>query len=252
MFRSFIYLDEEKLYTYKRQISGQNAPNPKAISKKKTAGFAATLNGFGVNGTTETNVDGEFEKDISFDYDRFELDISNLDGEDYFDFVLHSEYDFTSIPAMKLLRICSSFEIPEAFDAVNLVERFRPLLMGQIETQSTGEQEALQGILGNASADIPFIVELDEVTISGKLNAKYLCEDYSSLEDYADQDVYMLCKVVGMVRKECVEIFDPLKDFIRLPRAMRRQMTSDSNSIGLDKISVEGPVLKVEVIAIYK
>lgn len=252
MFRSFIYLDGEKLYTYKRQISGQNTPNPKAISKKKTAGFAATLDGFGVNGTMETNIDGEFEKDISFDYDRFELDISNLDGEDYFDFVLHSEYDITSIPAMKLLRICSSFEIPEAFDAVNLVERFRPLLMGQIETKSTGEQEALQGILGNASADIPFIVELDEVTISGKLNAKYLCEDYSSLEDYADQDVYMLCKVVGMVRKECVEIFDPLKDFIRLPRAMRRQMTSDSNSIGLDKISVEGPVLKVEVIAIYK
>lgn len=252
MFRSFIYLDEDKLYTYKRQISGQNIPNPKAISKKKTAGFSATVNGFGVNGTTETNIDGEFEKDISFDYDHFELDISNLDGEDYFDFVLHSEYDLTSIPAMKLIRICSNFEIPEAFDAVNLVEKFRPMLMGQIETKSASEQEALQGILGNASADIPFIVELDDVTISGKLNARYLYEDYSSLEDYADQEVYMLCKVVGMVRKDFVEIFDPLKDFIRLPRAMRRQMTSDGNSIGLDKISVEGPVLKVEVIAMYK
>ena len=57
MFRSFIYLDEDKLYTYKRQISGQNIPSPKAISKKKTAGFSAALNGFGVNGTTETNID---------------------------------------------------------------------------------------------------------------------------------------------------------------------------------------------------
>ena len=252
MFRSFIYLDEDKLYTYKRQISGQNTPNPKAISRKKTAGFAASLNGFGVNGTTETNIDGEFEKDISFDYDQFELDISNLDGEDYFDFVLHDEYDLTSVPAMKLIRICCGFEIPEAFDAVNLVEQFRPMLMGQIETKSAGEQEALQGILGNASADIPFIVELDEVTISGKLNAKYLYEDYASLEDYADQDVYMLCKVVGMVQKDIVEIFDPLKDFIRLPRAMRRQMSTDDTSLGIDKISVEGPVLKVEVIAVYK
>lgn len=158
----------------------------------------------------------------------------------------------TSVPAMKLIRICSSFEIPEAFDAVNLIEQFRPMLMGQIETKSAVEQEALQGILGNASADIPFIVELDEVTISGKLNARYLYEDYSRLEVYADQAVYMLCKVVGMVRKDFVEIFDPLKDFIRLPRMMRRQMTTDGNSIGLDKISVEGPVLKVEVIAIYK
>ena len=52
--------------------------------------------------------------------------------------------------------------------------------------------------------------------------------------------------------KDMVEIFDPLKDFIRLPRAMRRQMNTDGNSVGLETISVEGPVLKVEVIAIYK
>ena len=252
MFRSFIYLDEDKFYTYKRQIDGHNTPQLKSISKKKTAGFTAGLNGFGVNGAAETSVNGEFEKDVSFDYDHFELDISGLDGEDYFECVLNDEYDLTTIPAMKLLRICSSFEIPEAFDAVNLIDQFRPMLMGQIETKSAGEQEALQGVLGKASADIPFVIELDDITISGKLNTKYLCEDYSSLEDYADQDVYMLCKVVGIVRKDKVEIFDPLKDFIRLPRAMRRQMTTNGNSVGLDTITVEGPVLKVEVIAIYK
>ena len=120
MFRSFIYLDEDKLYTYKRQIDGHNKPQPKAISKKKTTGFTAGLNGFGLNGATETSIDGEFEKDVSFDYDHFELDISRLDGEDYFDSVLN-DYDLTTIPAMKLLRICSSFERPEAFDAVNLI-----------------------------------------------------------------------------------------------------------------------------------
>ena len=62
----------------------------------------------------------------------------------------------------------------------------------------------------------------------------------------------MLCKVVGVMRKDSVEIFDPLKDFIKLPRTMRRQMTADGISIGIDKIAVEGSVLKVEVIAIYK
>lgn len=61
-----------------------------------------------------------------------------------------------------------------------------------------------------------------------------------------------LHKVVGMIRKDIVEIFDPLKDFIRLPRAMRRQMSADDTSLGIDKITAEGPVLKVEVIAIYK
>lgn len=252
MFRSFIYLDEDKLYSYRRQIAGKNVAQPKALSQKKTAGFSAATGVLGVNGTLETNIDGEFEKDVSFDYDHFELDLSRLEGEDYFDCVLNNEYDLTTIPAMKLLRICSSFEIPEAFDLVNLIEQFKPMLMGQIETKSAGEQEALEGILGKASADIPFIVECDDVTISGKMNAKYLLEEYASLEDYVDQEVYMLCKVVGTVRKNTVEIFDPLKDFIRLPRAIRRQITSDRSAAGLDKISVEGPVLKVEVIAIYK
>lgn len=252
MFRSFIYLDVDKLYTYKRQIDGKNAATPKTVTQKKTRGFSAAAKVFELNGETETSIDGEFEKDVSFDYDLFELDLSRLDGEDYFDCVLNSDYDLTTIPAMKLVRICSGFEIPESFDAVNLINRFTPLLMGHIETKSAGEQEALEEILGKASADIPFVIEYDDITISGKLNAKYLLEEYASLEDYIDQDVYLLCKVVGMVRKDSVEIFDPMKDFIRLPRAVRRQMTADGKSIGLDKISMEGPVLKVEVIAIYK
>lgn len=252
MFRSFIYLDEDKLYTYKRQIEGANKAQPKAISQKKTLGFSASAHGLGVNGSTETNIDSAFERDVSFDYDHFELDLTPLEGEDYFDCVLNNEYDLTTIPPMKLVRLCSGFEIPEAFDAVNLIDRFMPMLMGQIETKSVGEQEALENILGKASADIPFVVECDDVIVAGKLNAKYLHEEYSNLEDYSDQDVYMLCKVVGMVRKNSVEIFDPLKDFIRLPRTMRRQMTSNGTSVGLEKIVVDGPVLKVEVVAIYK
>ncbi len=252
MFRSFIYLDEDKLYTYKRQIDGKNTAQPKAMSQKKSEGFSAAMSGFGINGAMETSIDGEFERDVSFDYDHFELDLARLDGEDYFDCVLNDEYDLSTIPVMKILRVCSSFEIPEAFDAVNLIDRFMPVLMEQIEAKSAGEQEALESILGQAAADIPFIIECDDGTISGKLNTKYLREEYASLEDYADQDVYMLCKVVGMVRKDTVEIFDPLKDFIRLPRTLRRQMTANGNPVELDKISVEGPVLKVEVIAIYK
>ena len=252
VFRSFIYLDEDKLYTYSRQINGTNEAQIKTVSKKKSKGFSAGGKGVTINGETETSFDGEIEKDISFDYDHFELQISHLEGDDYFDFVLNNDYDLTTIPGMKLIRICSSFSIPEEFDVVDLIGRFKPLLMDQIETKNSSEQEALETFLGNASADIPFIVEYDDLTIAGKLNAKYLREEYSNLEDYADQDVYLLCKVVGMIRKHTVEIFDPLKDFIRLPRAMRRQMDGNGNSVGIDKIIVEGPVLKVEAVAIYK
>lgn len=252
MFRSFIYLDTDKLYTYKRQIDGAKLETPKSISQKHTAGIATTLQKVALNATTEMTVDRELVNDVSIDYDHFEIGLSKLDGEDYFDCVLNDDYDLTTVPAMKLIRLCSCFEIPEAFDAVNLIDRFMPILMGQFTAKSDVEQEAVENILGNASADIPFVVELDDITVAGKLNAKYLHEEYANLEDYADQDVYMLCKVVGVIRKDEVEIFDPLKDFIRLPRTMRRQMAANGNAIGPEKISVEGPVLKVEVIAIYK
>lgn len=251
MFRSFIYLDEYKLYTYKRQISGVNLALPKIITKKRSAGFTAGISGLGVNGASETNIDAEFEKDISFDYDHFELDLEPLQGEDYFDAVLN-DVDLTTVPPMKIIRLCNSFSIPEAFDMVSMVEQFKPILMGQIQVKSAGEQMALENILGTASADIPIIVEDNDVTVSGKLSTKYLRENYSALEDYAEQDVYMLCKVVGILRNDMVEIFDPLKDFIRLPRAARRSMETNGKDIGLDKIRIEGPVLKVEIIAIYK
>lgn len=252
MFRSFVYLDTDKFYTYKRQIDGGKLEQPKSITQKHTAGIATTIKAVAVNAATEMSVNREFINDVSIDYDHFEIDLGRLEGDDYFDCVLNDDYDLATIPAMKLIRLCSSFEIPETFDAVNLIDRFMPMLMGQVTTKSNAEQEALENILGSASADIPFVVEFDDITVAGKLNAKYLYEEYANLEDYADQDVYMLCKVVGVIRKDEVEIFDPLKDFIRLPRTMRRQMTADGKSVGLDKISVEGPVLKVEVIAIYK
>lgn len=214
--------------------------------------LSAGIEGLGVNVETETSITGEFEKDISFDYDRFELALEKLDGDDYFDCVLNSDYDPQTVPPMKIFRINAGFSIPEEFDVVNLINQFKPMFIGQIETESDSEQEALETFLGKASADIPIIVDYDDIMISGKLNAKYLLEDYAVLEDYAEQDVFILCKVVGVIRKTEVEIFDPLKDFIRLPRAMRRSLEKDASTAGLEKIKIQGPVLKVEVIAIYK
>lgn len=246
MFRSFIYLDEDKLDTYKRQLNKANTGRPTGRTQKKTAGFSANVVGLGVTGTTETALESEYEKDIEFDYDCFELALEKLDGEDYFDCALNSEYDLTTVLPMKIIRVCNGFIVPEEFDFVNMIERFKPMLLSQIETSSNSEQEALENVFGTTPADIPIIVENNDITISGKLNTKYLREDYSTLEDYSEQDVYLLCKVVGTVRKENVVIFDPLKDFIRLPRSIRRKTKSSENEIGLEKIAVEALYLRLK------
>lgn len=203
----------------------------------------------GVNAGTETEEKREFVKDITKDYDRFEKKLDELGGTEYFDLVLE-DYDLNTVPNMSIVRLNGSFEIPEQFDMFNLAQNFMPLLKSQIQTSSQDEKELMETFLGNASADIPIVMESEELIVSSKLSTSFLEEEYAQLEEYSEQEVYMLCKVVGKMQKNQVEIFDPLKDFIKLPRAVRRSM--DFNSGGVEPIIIDGPVLKVEVIAIYK
>lgn len=109
----------------------------------------------------------------------------------------------------------------------------------------------MRAFIGSASADVPIISEFDNVNIYGKLNTKYLIEEYDQLDEYYEQDVFILCKVIGLIQKDRVKIFDPLKDFIKFPRAIRRQVKIGEIH-GFEDIYINGPVLKVEIIAIYK
>ena len=52
MFRSFIYLDEDKLYSYKKLIDGGRVP-PKSISKKRTKASSAGLKGTNISFSDE-------------------------------------------------------------------------------------------------------------------------------------------------------------------------------------------------------
>ena len=249
MFRSFIYLNEEKMYSYLRQIDKEFANQPTEVSKKRTREGTIGNTLLGVNAGIETEEKRELVKDITKDYDRFEKKLDELDGTEYFDLVL-KDYDLNTVPNMSIIRVNGSFEIPEQFDMFNLAQNFMPLLKSQIQTSSQDEKELMETFLGNASADIPIVMESEDLIVSSKLSTSFLEEEYAQLEEYSEQEVYMLCKVVGKMQKNQVEIFNPLKDFIKLPRAVRRSM--DSNNRELEPIIIDGPLLKVEVIAIYK
>ena len=249
MFRSFIYLNEEKMYSYLRQIDKEFANQPTEVSKKRTREGTIGNTLLGVNAGIETEEKRELVKDITKDYDRFEKKLDELDGTEYFDLVL-KDYDLNTVPNMSIIRVNGSFEIPEQFDMFNLAQNFMPLFKSQIQTSSQDEKELMETFLGNASADIPIVMESDDLIVSSKLSTSFLEEEYAQLEEYSEQEVYMLCKVVGKMQKNQVEIFNPLKDFIKLPRAVRRSM--DSNNRELEPIIIDGPLLKVEVIAIYK
>lgn len=251
MFRSFIYLDKVRLYEYKKLIDGGYI-SPKTISQKQTKTASTNLKRANLSFSREKDITTEYETDPFWDYDQFELSLTELEGEDYFDFISNGDsYDVISIPSMKIIRMAGNLLIPEEFDVFNLIDTFKSLFIGSIPTKNDSEQELLNTFLGNTKADIPVVMETDDVAIVGKLNTAYLLEEYTALEDYEEQEVFVLCKVVGVSRQQHVTIFNPLKDFIRLNRTMRRS-GNFKEGVGLDPIIVDGPVVKVEFIAIYK
>lgn len=77
MFRSFIYLDQEKMYSYLRQIDADYANQPVEYSKKKTRGGSFGTDFLGVKAGIEIEEKREVTKDLIKDYDRFEKNWRN-------------------------------------------------------------------------------------------------------------------------------------------------------------------------------
>lgn len=254
MFRSFIYMNEEKMYAYKSILENKASSKTKSFSrtKRKTAGFSNA--GLNIGVSDESTTVSELKGNLEFDYNKFEELLTQEEGESFFNFILNSEeYNLSSLPPMSLIQLRGYMEIPEKFDFFNVIEQFKPMLVNYISTDNTGTDEALKTLFCNAKADVPVIIDIgdDHTMISGKLNTDFLCEDYGSLEEYSEQEVIFLCKVEGFINKSLVTIYNPARDFIKLNRTVRRAANLEEND-ELQPIKVEGPVLKVEIIAIYK
>ena len=112
------------------------------------------------------------------------------------------------------------------------------------------KEEAARLILENSSADIPITIDCEDCIISSKLNVQYLLQNYTDLERFSEIPATILCKVEGYIDKQSVVIYNPTRDFVRLNRSIRRASRLEENE-ALRPISVEGPVLKVEIVAIY-
>ena len=119
MFRSFVYLDEEKLYSYLKQIDKDFVNRPMELNTKRAKGGSIGLSSLNLTAGTETEEKRSYEKDVFNDYDRFEKDLEKLEASEYFDFVLNSGYDLKSLPKMCIIRFDGRFEIRDLFVSIN-------------------------------------------------------------------------------------------------------------------------------------
>lgn len=253
MFRSFIYVNTEKVYEYYSLLD--ESIKEKILSKERSITNKAGLSTkpIGIERFKTETIKSEISQYFLSDYNKFEGELTKLDGEHYFDLDENcNKYDISTIPRASIGKMQTKFYIPEEFDYIELINLFKPMLMSSLDIKKS-EQDLYDAFLGNTTADIPIIMEYDNNSVFGKLDTRFLNEDYNQLEEYESEDVTVLFKLNSHDSGYKVTVFDPLKDFIKLNRAMRKSSDLKSSyTKEFSPIIIDGPVIKVEVLAIYK
>jgi len=252
MFRSFVYVNTEKVYEYYSLLDESIKEKITAKEKSTSNKAGITLNPIGFERSKTETLKSEISHYFLSDYNKFERELYKLDGEYYFGFDESDKYDISTMPRSTLGKLQANFYIPEGFDFVDLFEAYKPMIKSSIDIKES-EQVMYDTFLGNTKADIPIIIDLEELKIYGKLDTRFLNEAYNQLEEYEMDEVAVLFKLISHDTSSKVTIFDPLKDFIKLNRAMRRSADIKSSYTNeFSPIIVDGPVIKAEILAIYK
>lgn len=247
MFRSFIYLDQDALARYSLQLGMTTALRVKSVDGSVNASMGA-INA-NVSVAAERLVP---DSDPIRIFNEFEAKLAEHKADDYFDFLEYEGCDAMTLPHMCLVRFAGSAMVPEGFDLFDAIQKFMPLMgeTGMIDLkQDDVSTQLATRLLSENQGTIPIVVDGLEVPVASKLKTKWLeGGDSMILEEVQDDEAIFLCKVVAHAYGERVAVFDPLKDFMKVNRTMRRAM---KRSEGLEVVYENGPVIKAEVVAIY-
>lgn len=256
MFKDYLYLDSSLIEKYADQLCGRRIVNQ---SKAKRTKVHAEMSGGLGPVQAKAEIDSEDASSLlsasntkEHMCDLFEKQLTKLANEDYFDYIQSgSTTDLQTVPPMSILRVLGRPMVPEAFDMLATIKQYMPYITTFTDLSNSDElsNDILVRILHDAQADIPITIDVDGMTLAGKLNANYLIDlDSADIDSLEDEDVIILCKIESHADGENVLIYDPLRDFMKLNRALRRQITRTKE---LEPIRIDGPVIKVQMIAMY-
>ena len=247
MFRSFIYLDQDALARYSSQLGMSAGIKVKSVDGSVSASM----------GPVNTNVSVAAERLVPDSdqiqvFDEFEAKLAGRETDDYFDFLEHEGYDARTLPHMCLFRFSGSANVPDGFDLFEAMQKLMPL-MGEtglldVKQEDAGAKIAMK-LLSEKQGAIPIVIDGLEVPVASKLKTEWIeGGDSIALEEIQDDEAVFLCKVVAHTHGDRVAVFDPLKDCMKVNRAIRRTV---KRTEGLEIVYEEGPVIRAEVVAIY-
>jgi len=255
MFRTLVYFDAKKIAEYKSLIKGEKTVTFKNIkvSSEKSGKVDFQVFSGGAGGKSE--MDGEILSNYLLDCKEFENSLKDMD--DYFDFIQDPNFDIETISRSSIIRFNGTFERPPEFDMLDLINQFKPILVKSVDTSSDEEEQMLSLFLGKESTKVPIFIENDE-EFSGrlgfsKINSNYLCCDMDSLDDFENEDVTIIAKIISKrdIMDKPVVVYDVMKDLFSMSRAIRRQFNNNPME-GINNISINEDFMILEVLAIYQ
>lgn len=250
MFGKLIYFDKDTINDYKAIIQGKPNFEIGEYSISNGKGISADLKILEADAKSNKSYTAKKLESSLYDCAEFEKMLCGRD--DFCDFTISADYDVLRVSSRSIIKANGIIEIPEEFDMVKLIEKFKPSLMDaeQYENLEDSGRVALESIFGEAQATkIPVVFDLDGQVLCGKLNQHNLLIDYEELSEI-DDEVTILARIVSSMVQKTKPYYDPLKDFMKMNRMMRRSLDAKDNQF--KPIYADADYRTVEILAIYR
>ena len=251
MFGKIIYYDKKTIDEYKSIIKGKKQYDVEEVEIANDKGVGIDLKGISADAKAHKKYNATPVESMLYDCDEFEKMLEKRNEDDYFDFTQTDNFDIETVERGCIVKLDAYIEIPDGFDIMQLIEVFKPIIISSMSSDNEIENEALNTIMGTAkAAKVPLIVNIDEHLLCSKLNNENLIADYNDLLD-ADEEFTILARISSRRTISASKAFyDPLKDYMSLNRAMRKEM--DDIGEALQPIKVEKDYRTIDILAIYK
>lgn len=251
MFVNMIYYDAPRVSDFGAIIKGSKNIKIEKMDIVNDKGANITLPAVGGNIKASKSYEATIEESILFDCREFEKLLVGRD--DYFDFTENVGLDIATLGRGHIIKFDSTIKVPEEFDLTQTIAQFKPYLISSIsKDMDSDEGAAFSAFFESANPKIPIIAECDDVVLSAKIDSKFLMVDYAQMEEYESLEVSILARVISTnIVSASKAIYDPLKDFISLNRAIRRSLT-DNRPDGLKELFNDEDYKVIEILAIYQ
>lgn len=248
MFGKIIYFDKDTINEYTSIIKGEKPLEVEEYEISRGKGIALDWKAISVDATADKKYIAKVRNSQLFDCVEFEKLLEGRD--DYFDFSENSGFDLSTVQRGCIVKINGYAEIPENFDLMKLLDQFKGLFLGAIDSGDPSS-EALRAVMGNASATkIPIVIDTDDCLLCSKINQSNLSVEYGELEELDGEEVTILARISSGVINNNIAFYDPLKDFMSLNRAMRKSIKDRGKELAA--LTVERNYRRADILAIYR